>query len=209
MQTQTIFRILLPLLIITFALHRGYYVRKHGKEENSLKQRKEGRASQIAWILGLISFVSLLIYVFNPIWLSWASRPLPPWLRWLGVGIVLLGFALLQWAQHTLGRNWSHTPRMIKEQSLITGGPYRFIRHPIYTAFLLILGSTLLISANWLLGFAWLGMTALEIASRIHFEENLMLEYFGDQYREYMKHAGRLLPRKNIVTTSVVHSKGD
>jgi protein-S-isoprenylcysteine O-methyltransferase Ste14 len=195
METQIIFRIILPLLIISFALHRGYYVRKHGNEEDSLKKRIEGRASQIAWILGVISFVSILIYVFKPIWLSWASLALPHWLRWTGVGVALLGFALLQWAQNTLGKNWSHTPRMIKEQSLTTSGPYRFIRHPIYTAFLLILGSTLLISANWLIGLAWLGMTALEVASRIHFEEDMMLEYFGDQYREYMKHTGRLLPK--------------
>jgi protein-S-isoprenylcysteine O-methyltransferase Ste14 len=98
---------------------------------------------------------------------------------------------------------------MIKEQALITSGPYHFIRHPIYTAFLLILGSTLLISANWMIGTAWIGMTVLEITSRIGFEESLMLEYFGDQYREYMKRTGQLLPRLNIVTTSVVQTKGD
>jgi protein-S-isoprenylcysteine O-methyltransferase Ste14 len=44
-------------------------------------------------------------------------------------------------------------------------------------------------------GLAWLGMTVLEVASRIGFEESLMLEYFGDQYREYMKKTGQLLPR--------------
>jgi protein-S-isoprenylcysteine O-methyltransferase Ste14 len=84
---------------------------------------------------------------------------------------------------------------MIKAQSLVTSGPYRFIRHPIYTAFLFILGSTLFISANWLIGTAWIGMTVLEVASRVGFEEQLMLEYFGDQYRDYMKRTGRLLPK--------------
>jgi protein-S-isoprenylcysteine O-methyltransferase Ste14 len=84
---------------------------------------------------------------------------------------------------------------MMKEQVLITSGPYQFIRHPIYTAFILILGSALLISANWFIGLAWLGMTVLEVASRIGFEESLMLEYFGDRYRDYMKKTGRLLPR--------------
>jgi protein-S-isoprenylcysteine O-methyltransferase Ste14 len=84
---------------------------------------------------------------------------------------------------------------MLKGQTLITSGPYQFIRHPIYTAFVLILGSILLISANWFIGLACLGMTVLEVTSRIGFEESLMLEYFGDQYREYMKKTGRLLPR--------------
>ena len=196
MQTmETLFRIILPLLLLTFAAHRGYYVRRHGEEKNTLKKREEGLASKIAGILGITGFIAILIYAIQPAWLSWASLPLPLWMRWAGVGIALAGFALLQWAQNTLGKNWSDTPRMIKEQSLITSGPYHFVRHPIYTAFLLILGSTLLISANWLIGFAWIGMTVLEVASRIGFEEKLMLEYFGDQYHEYMKRTGKLLPK--------------
>jgi protein-S-isoprenylcysteine O-methyltransferase Ste14 len=192
---ETIFRIILPAVMVAFALHRGYYVRKHGEERNTLKKREEGLASKIAGILGMIGFVAIWVYAIYPAWLSWASLPLPLWMRWAGLGIALLGFALLQWAQNTLGKNWSDTPRMIKEQSLITSGPYQFIRHPIYTAFLLILGSTFLISANWLIGLAWIGMTVLEVTSRISFEEKLMLEYFGDQYHEYMKRTGKLLPK--------------
>jgi protein-S-isoprenylcysteine O-methyltransferase Ste14 len=195
METETIFRIIVPVLILSFALHRGYYVRKHGEEQNTLKKREEGLASKIAGLLGLLGFVTVLLYAIHPAWLSFASLPLPLWLRWAGVIMALLGFGLLQWGQNILGKNWSDTPRMIQEQSLITSGPYRFIRHPIYTAFLMILGSTLFISANGVIGLAWIGMTVLEIASRIGFEEDLMLEYFGDQYREYMQKTGRLLPR--------------
>ena len=201
METETVFRIILPVLIISFALHRGYYVRKHGGEQNTLKKREEGLVSKVAGLLGLLGFTAILIYAIHPAWLSWSALSLSPWMRWTGVGIALLGFALLQGAQDTLGKNWSDTPRMIQEQSLITSGPYQFIRHPIYTAFLLILGSTLFISANWLIGLTWIGMTVLEVASRIDYEENLMLEYFGDQYREYMKRTGRLLPRFTIGST--------
>jgi protein-S-isoprenylcysteine O-methyltransferase Ste14 len=195
METQNIFRGLLPLLLIAFAIHRGYYVRKHGEETNTLKKREEGWTSKVAAILGLIGFIGILVYTLRPGWLSWASLSLPIWLRWMGMGVALLGFVLLQSSQDTLGKNWSDTPRMMKEQALITSGPYRFVRHPIYTAFLMILGSTLLISANWLIGAAWIGMTALEVSSRVAFEEALMLEYFGDRYREYRKRTGRLLPK--------------
>ena len=204
METETVFRIILPVLILSFAMHRGYYVRKHGEEQNTLKKREEGLASKLAGLLGMIGFIAVLMYAIHPAWLAWSSLPLPLWLRWAGVTLALLGFVLLQWAQNTLGKNWSDTPRLIQEQSLITSGPYQYIRHPIYTAFLLILGSTFLISANWLLGLAWIGMTVLEVASRISFEEKLMLDYFGDRYREYMKRTGRLLPRMGVVTTSVV-----
>ena len=198
---QTVLRIMIPMLIFAFAAHRGYYVRKHGSEENTLKKREEGWASRIAGLLGLIGFIAVIAYTIQPGWLAWATLPLPLWLRWTGVGVALSGFALLQWSQNTLGKNWSDTPRMIKEQSLVTSGPYQFVRHPIYAAFTLILGSTLLISANWLLGFAWIGMTLAEVASRIGLEEDLMLEYFGDQYRTYMKKTGRFIPRINVVTT--------
>ncbi len=193
---ETIFRIILPILIVAFIAHRGYYTKKHSaSENNTLKKREEGVVSKIAGLLGMAGFVSMLLYVINPTWLAFADLSFPAWLRWAGVGITLLGFALLQWAQVTLANSWSDTPRMMKKQTLITSGPYRTIRHPIYSAFLLILGSTLFISSNWLIGLAWTGMTMLEIVSRIEFEESLMVEFFGEQYRDYMKRTGRLLPR--------------
>jgi protein-S-isoprenylcysteine O-methyltransferase Ste14 len=196
METETIFRILLPALLVVFIVHRGYYTKKYSESaSDTLKKREEGAAAKLAGVLGMVGFISIIAYVINPAWLSWATLPLPLWLRWTGVGIALAGFALLQWAQNTLGKSWSDTPRMMKEQALVTAGPYKFIRHPIYTAFLLILGSTLLISSNWLIGLAFVAMTALEIASRIGFEEALMIEYFGDQYREYMQKTGRLFPK--------------
>jgi protein-S-isoprenylcysteine O-methyltransferase Ste14 len=203
METDLIFRILLPAMIIGFVVHRGYYVRKHGAEKDSLKRREEGLVSKMAGILGLLGFVSAIVYAVYPGWLAWADLHLPLWLRWLGIAIALLGFALLQWSQNTLGKNWSDTPRMIEGQSLVTTGPYRFVRHPIYTTFILILGSTLLISSNGLVGLAWIGMTVLEVFSRIGFEENLMLEYFGDQYRSYMKKTGRFFPRLSADTDTV------
>ena len=196
MQTENIFRFVLPVLIVAFMAHRGYYTKKAARPENdTVKKREEGSVTKVAEVLSLIGFVAMIAYIINPGWLSWASLSFPVWMRWTGVIVALVGFTLLQWAQITLGRSWSDTPRMMKEQALITSGPYQVIRHPIYTAFILILGSTLFISSNWLIGLTWAGMTILDIASRIGFEESLMLEYFGDQYREYMRKTGRLLPR--------------
>ena len=196
MQTETIFRIILPLLFVLFVFHRGYYVKTQSKpEEATLKKREEDALSKLAGLLGMIGFVSVLAFVMNPNLLAFANLAIPLWLRWVGVGIAILGFILLQWAQMTLGKSWSDTPRMMKEQTLITSGPYQFIRHPIYTAFILILGSTLFVSAHWLIGIAWIGMTVLEVSSRVAFEESLMVEYFGDEYRQYMKRTGQLLPK--------------
>lgn len=196
METTIIFRIILPLLIIAFVTHRGYYIKKQTRpEDDTLKQREESAASKLAGLLGVIGLLATIVYIIKPGWLSWAGLPIPVWLRWTGVFLALIGFVMLQWAQNRLGKNWSDTPRMMHAQKLVTNGPYKLVRHPIYTAFILILGSTLLVSANWLIGLSWIGMTSLEIVSRINFEEALMIEYFGDQYREYMKKTGRLFPK--------------
>lgn len=193
---ENILRIILPVLLLAFMAHRGYYIRKHSRPDDlTLKQRDEGSASRLAGLLGILGFSSVLGFVINPGWLTWASLPFPEWVRWAGVFIALFGFTLLQWAQNILGASWSDNPRMIKGQVLITAGPYRAIRHPIYSAFLLILGSILFISANWFIGFSLLFMAWFEIYSRVHFEENLLIEYFGDQYSEYMQCTGRLIPK--------------
>lgn len=196
MEYELTFRIILLALLSAFVAHRGYYTKKHNySEDNTLKKREEGLVSKLSGLLGMIGFISTVVFVINPNWLAWTSLPLPFAIRWAGVGFAIAGFALLQWAQNTLGKNWSDTPRMMKSQALVTNGPYQWVRHPIYTAFLLILGATLLISANWLIGLSFIGMTALEIASRIGFEESLMMEFFGHEYHEYMKRTGRILPK--------------
>jgi protein-S-isoprenylcysteine O-methyltransferase Ste14 len=53
----------------------------------------------------------------------------------------------------------------------------------------------LFITANWLIGLMWIGATSIEVISRARFEEGLMIDRFGDQYREYMQETGRFVPR--------------
>jgi protein-S-isoprenylcysteine O-methyltransferase Ste14 len=191
-----IFRIIVALLLVIFVLHRGYYTRKgQHSAESVLEQPKPGRATQIANFLALPALIATGIYVIAPDWIAFAALPFPDWLRWLGVGVALGGFALLQWSQQTLGKNWSDAPKFVDDQQMIASGPYRWIRHPIYAAFCLILGSLLLISANWVVGGLWIGLAGLDIASRIKTEEALMLDRFGEPYRVYMRRTGRLLPR--------------
>ena len=191
-----VFRAILAALLVGFVAHRSFYTRKvQHSTESVLEQPKPGRATQIANLLALPALLSSVIYVIAPAWMSWSALPLPLWLRWLGVGVALSGFTLLQWAQQSLGKNWSDEPRLVEGQEMISSGPYRWIRHPIYAAFLLILGSLLLISANWFIGALWIGMTCLDVTSRMRTEESMMVGQFGEQYRAYMRRTGRLFPR--------------
>ena len=83
----------------------------------------------------------------------------------------------------------------LKRQQLVRSGPYRWVRHPIYTDFLLILGSPLLIAANWFVGGLWTTMVILDVSPRLRQEEALLLDHFGDANLAYMQTTGRLFPK--------------
>ncbi len=196
MTEDGIFRLIQALIFIAFIANRAYYNRKYPPpEEDTIEQQAEGMLTKFANSLSLIALVSLLVYLIVPKYLSWASLPLPSWVRWIGVLITLDGFALLFWSHAALGKNWSDQPRITSEQSFVSVGPYQWIRHPIYSAFIVILGSTLFITANWLVGGLWLFISLADIFSRIKFEEEKMLERFGYEYSAYLQRTGALFPR--------------
>jgi protein-S-isoprenylcysteine O-methyltransferase Ste14 len=77
--------------------------------------------------------------------------PLPAWLRWTGVGIFALAGGLLFWTFRSLGSNLTDTVVTRRAHTLVTHGPYRWVRHPFYDcAALLIVASSLVVS-NWFL----------------------------------------------------------
>jgi protein-S-isoprenylcysteine O-methyltransferase Ste14 len=196
MNNDLIYRLALLAVLAAFVVHRGYYTKKYDRPESeTVRSRPKSATEKLVGGLNLLALLTTAVYLLAPGRLSWAALPFPAWLHWAGVGVALLGFALLQWAHNALSRNWSDTPRLLRGQTLVTIGPYGRIRHPIYTAFLLILSAPLFISANWLVGLLWIASTALEVAARIRFEESLLAEQFGEEYRHYMAHTGRLLPR--------------
>ena len=109
-----------------------------------------------------------------------------------GLVLCLAGFALAIWARLHLGRNWG-MPMSLKEgHELVTTGPYRYIRHPVYTGMILaILGSALATSLGWLAIFVWVLIYFVYSART---EEGLMLQQFPDQYAEYRKRTKFLIP---------------
>jgi protein-S-isoprenylcysteine O-methyltransferase Ste14 len=141
--------------------------------------------------LALIAF--FVLYVVNPAWLSWFSIALPSGVRWLGAGLGAAGLILLVWVHQTLGKYWSATLQLKKEHALVTSGPYRWVRHPMYTALVLLFVGLFLVSALWL--FLLLVVASVLLFCRvIDKEEAMMVEQFGEEYRRYMERTGRFLP---------------
>jgi protein-S-isoprenylcysteine O-methyltransferase Ste14 len=187
---------MLLALLVGFVAHRAFYSRKFPpKESDTLVKMPDSPSSNLANIISTVALLSSLVFILFPTLVVWASAPFPIWLRWVGLLVALVGFGLLEWSHRALSANWSDHPRLTDSQVLVQTGPYKRVRHPIYSAFLLILGSTLLITANWLVGLAWLSSVVIDIYARIKFEESIMQKRFGPEYQAYSQRTGKLFPR--------------
>ncbi len=136
-----------------------------------------------------------LFYVFST-WIDYFNLDFPVWVRIIGGVGFFAAIFMHNWSHIALGTNWSYTLELKKEQKLITRGPYKHIRHPMYTAFLLWVVFQSLLLPNWLILLVGLFGIAMMYFGRVKKEEELMIERFGDEYREYMKRTGRLFPKK-------------
>lgn len=126
---------------------------------------------------------------------SFGHLPLPGIVRVIGA-LLFLGGDLLFWASHrALKKNWSAEVEIQAGHTLVTDGPYRRVRHPMYTALFLIGAGMLLLSANWLAGGLFLLAFTLLYLTRVDAEERLLRDHFGAAYEAYMKETGRLLPK--------------
>jgi len=119
--------------------------------------------------------------------------PAYQWVSWLGCVITLAGFAFVLWARYCLGRNWSGTVQVKQGHTLVRSGPYRLVRHPIYTGFTVALLGTALVygELRCLIGAA-LAFFEWKLKSLI--EERFMIEEFGREYIDYRRQVKGLIP---------------
>jgi protein-S-isoprenylcysteine O-methyltransferase Ste14 len=195
---QVFFHRLFVSVIVAFVIIRVIYHRK-ASQTRGRAEFKEGRLNlAFRLILGMSFILLLFVYMINPSVLGWAQFNLPEWAQWLGV---LLGFAsvlLIGWVHWALGANFSGTLHVRQEHTLVAHGPYRWVRHPMYTVFYMLEIAILLLTANWFVGSLILIGQTIVLASRVNNEEQAMVEKFGNQYRAYMNRTGRFLPRRLI-----------
>ncbi len=171
-------------------------VRKaHTAQYRTLKTVLDRKTLLDMVLLGLVGIGMLipLVYIFSSA-LDFANYSLPNWVGW--VGAVLFGLAIwLLWRSHAdLGRNWTITLGIRNEHTLVTEGVYRHIRHPMYVAHLLWAIAQVLMLHNWIAGYSFLVVAVPLYLLRVDDEEQMMLEQFGEGYREYMQRTGRIIP---------------
>ena len=185
---------------VVYVVIRGRFENRTAGNEKLLS-RRDGIELFLLIIVGAGNLLLPAIYVFTPL-LSFADRPLPRWAPWCGT--VVMGAALwLFYRSHAdLDRNWSKTLELRRGHELVTTGVYRRVRHPMYAAILLFGIAQALLLANWLAGWSAFVTFAVMVLVRTPREERMMLEHFGDAYRDYMLRTGRLFPRLRAPRTA-------
>ncbi len=194
-QDDRIFQLILTLGI-AIVLPIGIYHRLRSQaSREKLDRRQEGlfilltlRPTGIAHMLGLLTFV------VNPARMAWSSVPLPMSLRWAGVGVGVVAAVLLVWTFRSLGKNLTDTVVTRREHTLVTSGPYHFVRHPFYVAGALAMTANSLATANWFLALTGVLAVSLMVI-RTSTEEEHLIRRFGEKYSAYMETTGRFLPR--------------
>jgi protein-S-isoprenylcysteine O-methyltransferase Ste14 len=139
-------------------------------------------------------------------WLLWEEQPLwpCPWLWdpylprtvplfWASAALTAAGLLFSVWARRHLGRNWSGSVTIKADHELITTGPYRFARHPIYTGLLLAFAGNALVVAEWR-GLLALVIVFAALWRKLKLEERFMREQFGQKYTDYSQRVAALVP---------------
>jgi protein-S-isoprenylcysteine O-methyltransferase Ste14 len=143
-------------------------------------------------------------------WLDFANYALPVWMGWMGVVIMACSLFVFWRSHYDLKANCSTSLELYEEHTLITDGIYRYIRHPMYASLLIANIAQVLLIQNWIAGPISIIMFIIFYTFRSQAEEKMMIEKFGDPYREYRKATGGLLPKlyKELPQKRVVRAAG-
>jgi protein-S-isoprenylcysteine O-methyltransferase Ste14 len=190
---EIIYKIIFMVLFILAAFSRAPYAHKV-KKLKIIKSKRKKTQITMTILCGLGMMIMPLFYVFSD-YLNRYNIGLPDWARI--IGIIGFAFAVFMhiWTHYALKTNWDPYVEIHKKHKLITTGPYEHIRHPMYTAFFMWSIFQGILLSNYLVLIAGVVSFDMMYLSRIKHEEDLMIEQFGNKYRQYMKRTYRLFPK--------------
>jgi protein-S-isoprenylcysteine O-methyltransferase Ste14 len=193
---DAVYRALVIALFTSLMAIRVVYRIRSGARAERPQVQTEGLwlvAFRIALMLPLYALT--FFYAFRPQLVSFLALDLPLWLRFLGLGPGIAGLGLLAWAHVALDGYFSPTLRLRENHVLIDHGPYSWIQHPMYTAYLsFFLGVFLLSGHPWIGGLGVAVILSL-MTMRLPKEEAMLEKRFGEKYAQYRSRTGRFLPR--------------
>ena len=196
MNADIVFRGIFLFVFLSAVVISGYYRKRARQSGEIIPRRAEGSTTLLLrMMMALIVAAGFFAYVFAPTWLAWSALELLMWLRVAAAVIALGTLPAMRWMFVSIGANISETILTKRSHQLVTYGPYRWIRHPLYAFALLLLFSLALLASNWfLLLFPCIGFVVFRFIV-IPREEANLIKVFGEQYEEYRRHTGALIPR--------------
>lgn len=157
-------------------------------------KRRESWGQRFRYVFPLV----LAFYLLRPRthygWLGARFVPESDAAAWTGVVLTAAGVAIAIWARWHLGRNWSGVVTLKEGHELIRTGPYRTIRHPIYTGILLALLGTA-VALGEVRGLLAVAIAWLSFYTKARREESFLTQEFGERFGEHCRHTGMFLPR--------------
>lgn len=180
------------ILFMLITIVRKYFTSRQAKK--SMAKEKRTWLDIFFLVIISIGMVIPLVYVFTSR-LDFANYYLPDWVGWLGAIIILDAAWLLFLSHRDLGRHWTVTVGLREGHTLITSGIYKYIRHPMYAAHLVWAIGQIMILHNWIAGYSFLVTMLPFYFYRTWKEEEMLIEEFGDEYREYKRKTGALFPK--------------
>jgi protein-S-isoprenylcysteine O-methyltransferase Ste14 len=153
---------------------------------------KEGRTRWTRFAGIRVAVILIVLLLLRSHALGRANPANSLWLQGLGLALFLSGLAVAIWARVYLGRNWGMPMTEKVDPDLVTTGPYRRIRHPIYSGIILAaIGTTIAVSVYWLVAVLLLGAYFVFSA---FMEERFMVTRFPDSYPQYKRSTKMLIP---------------
>lgn len=181
------------ILIIGFLTHLTYWIYLLSTKRSERKTSRWRWGSLLIFLIA-IAILQLLSPAIGRLRLLDTSL-----LKSFGLVLFLLGTALSLWAKKTLGKNWNTgwEYQVKKNHQLVTTGPFKVIRHPIYTGILLVaLGFELALANSLFFLVAFIFAPALYLQALK--EESLLIKRFGESYRHYQKRTKMFIPFYNL-----------
>lgn len=148
--------------------------------------------------LVLVVWAATLLAMLYPRWIPWAFFELPLEVRALGLVLAAAGLFFIGWSHVHLGVEFDTTIGASGHQKLVTSGPYHYVRHPLYVAFLLFFVGAGTVAGAWIVSVAGTALFVLLMTARLRAEERFLLERFGEVYRDYAARTPRFFPRLRL-----------
>lgn len=190
--TDIPFRATAAVLVVVALAISGTY--RHRAARTGGEITADDGSFRVLRLVGLLFAVALLAALLAPRWVAWAAMPVPTPGRYAGALLSAVTLPVFVWIFRTLGDNVTPTSATRVDHALVTTGPYRWARHPLYTTATAFWAGICLLVANWMLA-GLLAVGLLGVAVRTPLEEQRLADAFGEEYVAYRERTGRYVPR--------------